>query len=627
MSPNIQVLSEIVAAQIAAGEVVERPASVVKELIENALDAGATAITVEVEKGGKRLIRVSDDGDGIPADETVLAFERHSTSKLQTVDDLDHIRTLGFRGEALASIASVSRVTVITRYFEEDTGSEVVIEGGELLVERATGAPVGTVFTVENLFFNVPARLKFLKAESTERKHITQLVTRYAMAYPSVRFRLVQEGREQFHSTGSGDLADVLVEAFGLDTFREMLEVSPLPPSRPDLPPVDVYGFSSAPTLNRSNRSHIVLFLNGRAIADQSLTYAVVQAYHTLLPQGRYPLAVLMITVPPEEVDVNVHPTKAEVRFREPDLVFSAVQRAVRRAVVDQSPIPGMQGDPYQASSSGWGRTSTEPSQAPSSPPRPLVSGEQQLRMELESYDPGRYTQQVAPASAAAETPDVPVRSYVTSHVQDDDTAIPAGPGTPKRPRTLPIMRVVGQVGAMYIVAEGPAGLYLVDQHAAHERILYEEFMAQQAAAEPVIQHALPVIMLDLAPAVARLVEESLDLLDSLGFSLELFGTNTFRVQAIPALLADRDPHDVLQAVIEDLERGVTPGEGTLEEKLVKRVCKTAAVKAGQVLSYDEMQGILQQLERCKSPRTCPHGRPTLLHISGEELAKQFGRT
>jgi DNA mismatch repair protein MutL len=610
----IHVLSELVAAQIAAGEVVERPASVVKELIENALDAGAQSISVEIEKGGKRLIRVSDDGSGIPAAEAALAFARHSTSKLEAVSDLDHIRTLGFRGEALASIAAVSRTTLITRYHRENTGMEVQVEGGEVRYERPAGAPVGTVVTVENLFFNTPARLKFLKAESTERRHITQLITRYAMAYSDVRFRLVQERVEQFHSTGSGDLADVLVEAFGLDTFKEMLEVSPQPPSRPDLPPIEVYGFTSAPNVNRSNRGHIVLFVNGRTIVDQSLTYAVVQAYHTLLPSGRYPVAALMITLPPEEVDVNVHPTKAEVRFRVPDAVFSAVQRAVRRAVVDQAPVPGM--GPEADSEPGWGahrddvRTDHD-----YIPPRERYSGEQQLRMELETPDPGRYRQQ--------QQTDL---NRFAEPVRPAQVEIPAGPGRPLRPRTLPILRVVGQVGATYIVAEGPAGMYLIDQHAAHERILYEQFMAQQAAQEPVAQHTLPVTTLELNPAAAALVEEQIETLAGLGFDLERFGTNTFRIRSIPALLADENPEGVIRAIVEDLESGLAPGEATLEEKLIRRVCKAAAVKAGQTLSYEEMQGLIQQLERCESPRTCPHGRPTMLHLSGDDLARQFGR-
>jgi DNA mismatch repair protein MutL len=482
----------------------------------------------------------------------------------------------------------------------------VQVEGGDLRFERPAGAPAGTVVAVENLFFNTPARLKFLKAESTERRHITQLVTNYAMAYPQVRFRLVQEGREQFHSTGSGDLADVLVEVFGLDVFRDMLEVGGQAPIRPDLPAVEVYGFTSSPGLNRSNRGHIVLFVNGRAILDQSLTYAVVQAYHTLMPTGRYPMAVLLISLAPEDIDVNVHPTKAEVRFRSPDAVFAAVQRAVRRAVVDQAPVASMQNDPYSGVEEGWGPAHDYQQR----PVRPPVPGEQQLRMDLEALDPGRYSQQRGDLM----------------RVPEFATEIPAGPGRPLRPRTLPILRVIGQIGAMYIVAEGPAGLYLIDQHAAHERILYEQFMAQHAAMEPVVQQTLHAATVELPPTAARRVEESLDLLAHLGFELELFGANTFRIRAIPALLADREPGEVLYAIVQDLESGADPGAVTIEEKLIRRVCKTAAIKAGQTLSYEEMQGLLRQLERCESPRTCPHGRPTMLHISGDELARQFGR-
>jgi len=616
---SIQVLPDVVAAQIAAGEVVERPASVVKELLENAIDAGATFIVIEVERGGQRLIRVSDDGTGIPSREAALAFARHSTSKLRTVDDLNAITTLGFRGEALASIAAVSRTRLVTRFHEEQIGAEVLVEGGELRAERPAGAPVGTVVEVENLFFNTPARLKFLKSESTERRHITQLVTRYALAYPRIRFQLNQEGREQFHSTGSGDLADVLVEAFGLESFRDMLEVSPLLPARPDLPPIEVYGFASVPTLNRANRSHIVLFVNGRAIVDQSLSYAVVQAYHTLIPQGRYPLAVLMIALPPEEVDVNVHPTKAEVRFRAPDAVFSAVQRAVRQAVVGQAPVPSVGGAFPAARDSGW--SAADHDDKPYTPAnRPLLPGEEQLRLELRAFDAGRHARHMSPTDSAPVAP-------VARGEAAADTAIPAGPQGPQRPRTLPLLRVVGQVGAAYIVAEGPAGLYLIDQHAAHERILYEEFMARQATMQPVAQQALPSTAVELPGAAALLVEENLAILEALGFVLEPFGGGTFRVRAVPALLAGRDPAEVLRGLVEDLESGALPGEADLEARLIRRVCKAAAVKAGQLLSFAEMQTLIQQLERCESPHTCPHGRPTMLHISASELTRLFGRT
>lgn len=596
----IRVLPEVVAAQIAAGEVVERPASVVKELIENALDAGATSITVEADHGGIRLIRISDDGHGIPAAEAELAFARHATSKLNVVEDLNHIRTLGFRGEALASIAAVSRTTMITRHRDETAGVEVQIEGGAARTVRPVGAPVGTVVTVENLFFNTPARLKFLKSESTERKHITDLVTRYAMAYPAVRFRLSQEGRAQFQSTGSGDLADVLVEVLGLDTFREMLEVSSQAPSRPDLPPIEVYGFSSALSLNRATRGHIVLFVNGRVISDQTLTYAVVQAYRDLLPQGRYPLAILLITLPPEDVDVNVHPTKAEVRFRVPDAVFAAVQRAVRAAVANQSASPSGHRDSYVTG--GWDAPISGADSSYTLPQgrRPVVPGEDQLRLELGTFDPGH-----SPSSAPGVS------------------AIPAGPGQPARPRTLPILRVVGQVGAMYLIAEGPAGVYLIDQHAAHARVIYEQLRDQQVAGEPV--ETLPVqgITVDFPVLAAQALETALDALAGLGFEIEPFGGSTFRVRAIPVLLADEEPGAALSELIQEVQ---SDEETPLGERLIRRVSQAAAYKAGQVLSFDAMQSLIQQLERCESPRVDPYDHPTMIHISGEDLARQFGR-
>jgi DNA mismatch repair protein MutL len=355
LTMTIHVLSEIVAAQIAAGEVVERPASVVKELVENALDAGAQDIRVEIEGGGRQLIRISDDGHGIASEQVATAFQRHATSKITAIADLDTLATLGFRGEALHSIASVSRVTVTTRHRDETAGTRLRIEGGETLEQRPIGAPPGTVIAIADLFYNTPARLKFLKSETTERRHITTMVTNYAMAYPGVSFTLIHDGRETFRTYGTGELGDVLQKALGADIFRHMLPVTPQPPKRPDLPPIEVHGFTSSPDQSRANRSHITLFVNGRAIKDTSLAYAVTQAYHTLMPKGRYPIAVLMIDMPPAEVDVNVHPTKAEVRFRSPDIIFSAVQRAVRSAVIGQSPAPTIRSlNPEQTPAPGW---------------------------------------------------------------------------------------------------------------------------------------------------------------------------------------------------------------------------------------------------------------------------------
>lgn len=624
----IQVLSEIVAAQIAAGEVVERPASVVKELLENALDAGATDITVEIEEGGQKLIRISDNGHGIPSDEVELAFKRHATSKIQTIEDLNHIQTLGFRGEALHSIASVSRLTLTTCHAEEPMGTRISIEGGKTIEHRAVGAPRGTVITIEDLFFNTPARLKFQKTATTERRHVTNMVTNYAVAYPHVRFALRHGGREILRTFGTGDLGEVLARVLGAETMRSMLEVVPQPPSRPDLPPIDVEGYASAPSENRANRSHITLFVNGRAIQDSSLSYAVTQAYHTLLPKGRYPVAVLLVTMPPEEVDVNVHPTKAEVRFRRSDAVFSAIQRAVRSAVVAHAPAPMVGDRTFRHETLSREPASDHPAGWQSR--RDALIRPRQSELDLDIESPGGYSSQRENPSAPGPTSHAAIsRQATTDNAADNEdlSHIPDGAGRPSQPRTLPMLRVIGQIGAAYIIAEGPAGLYLVDQHAAHERILFEQFMAEAATLDTMSQHTLTPVTIELSMEAVALIEEHQENLSRLGFVLEPFGGQTVRVRAVPAILAGGDPEDAVKIVLEDLEVGARAGQKTLEDQIALRVCKRAAVKAGQVLSMSEMQSIIRQLERSHSPHTCPHGRPTLIHISADQLAREFGRT
>lgn len=606
---TIHVLDDQVIAQIAAGEVIERPASVIKELIENALDAGADNITVSVDNGGRSMMRISDNGHGIKAAEIELAFTRHATSKLNTADDLMRIRTLGFRGEALASIASVSRVTVVSRAEGEETGHRLRLEAGKVLQHQTVGAPVGTVITVENLFFNTPARLKFLKAENTEKRHIAMLITRYAMAYPQVRFILEQDKRENFRANGTGQLSDVLLRSLGAETFKDMLEVDNAENGADGPPEIHVYGYTSAPSLNRADRSRITLFVNGRWVQDSSVTYAVVQAYHTFLMKGRYPVAVLMIDLPPDQVDVNVHPTKAEVRFQDPNAVFSAVQRAVRRAVIGQTEVPGMREQHHlqgrSASPIQWEDLDTTPPQAT----------QLDLGMELES--PGWYPRQAPEASPSHR------RDYGDSA---GPTYLPTSPNPPERPRTLPMLRVIGQVGASYIVTEGPSGMYLIDQHAAHERILYEQFMLDYARQQPTAQMTLSAQTIELPAAEAHLIEEHQQALQSAGFKLESFGPNTFIIRSVPLLLSDHDPAELIMDVLEELEEGKTPGHASIEEKIIQRVCKRAAVKAGTILSMEEMRGLIQQLERCQSPHTCPHGRPTMVHMSSDKLAREFGR-
>lgn len=595
---TIRILPPEVAARIAAGEVVERPASVVKELVENALDAGAAHIGVEIIEGGKRLIRVSDNGTGIPAEEVELAFQRHATSKLRQVEDLDHIETLGFRGEALASIAAISHLTLITRASSEQAGARVSLAGGEITDLEAVGAPQGTMVTVENLFYNVPARLKFLKKEVTERRLVSALISRYAMAYPDVRFSLLHGGKELLRTPGNGSLRDVLVAIYDTETAEQMLEIFPQEgePLRDDLSPIEVSGFAGQPSLNRANRNQITLFVNGRWIQDSSLTYAVGQAYHTMLMTGRYPVAVIMITMPPEELDVNVHPAKSEVRFRDPSAVFSAVQRAVRQTLVGQAPPPAMREGVFWGSPE-WAARRERLSQV-------TRSRINQMGLDIPLETTGQYMAQQPQDAPDAPSPAPPIR----------------------RKRNLPMLRIIGQVGATYLVAEGPEGLYLIDQHAAHERILYEQFMAERAGELVNSQELLEPAVVELLPEQAALVEENLNDLTAVGFTLEAFGRNTIQLRAVPALVAQGDPVEALLAALGDIECGEMPTESTAEEKLIARVCKQAAVKAGQVLSRTEMESLVRQLEQCESPQTCPHGRPTLIHISADQLAREFGR-
>ncbi len=567
---GIHILPPDVAAQIAAGEVVERPASVVKELVENSIDAGARELRVEVNGGGRQRIHVADDGCGVPAAEVELAFQRHATSKLACADDLERIATLGFRGEALASIAAVSRVTFVTRAAGEETGTLLRLEGGVVTTRRPTGRPPGTAVTVEDLFYNVPARRKFLRAEATERRHIDAWITRYAMLYAHLRFILIHDGREAFRSLGNGDLREVLVAVHGLDVAASLLTV--LEDAGGD-PAIRVHGFVSPPSLHRADRGGITLFVNGRWVQDVRMTYAVIQAYHTLLPTGRYPLAVVVVTMPPEDLDVNVHPAKTEVRFRDADAVFRAVQRAVRQSVIGQAPIPGS---------------------------RPAAPG----------LWPPEHRR--------------PAWSAPTDEVQ---AQLPLPPAAPEQaPPSLPALRVIGQVGATYIVAEGPDGLYLVDQHAAHERVLYERLLAQRAEGVPA-QGLLEPAAVELSLEAAGLVEAHQETLRCLGFDLQPFGGNTILVRSLPALLAHARPSDVLAEVVEVLEEGRAGLAAGEEQAVIRRVCKRAAVKAGQVLTREEMEELLRALERCASPRTCPHGRPTMIQITVEQLAREFGRT
>jgi DNA mismatch repair protein MutL len=568
----IHILPPEVASQIAAGEVIERPASVVKELLENSLDAKAGVISITIEGAGKTLIEVADDGVGIAAEELVVAIERHATSKLETADDLFIISTLGFRGEALASISSVSRFTITSRTHQAEIGARLRVEGGRVGQIEYIGTPVGTLASVENLFYNVPARLKFLKSDPTERGQIDSLVTRYALAYPQVRFQLKQEARPALQTSGNGDRREVLSALYGVDVARQMLEV------QSEYEGLIITGFISPISLTRSNRREITFFVNGRPVQDTTLNAALVQAYQNMLMVGRFPMAVLFLEMPPDMVDVNVHPAKAEVRFRERDKVFSGVQRAVRTALLAYSPVPQLN----HVESWRFGSASAD-----------------------ERAGPGWKI------TSEFENPETVGNQALTPPV------LPVG--------SVPLLRLIGQIAGAYLVAEGPDGLYLIDQHAAHERVLFEKFTVHQEG--PIhAQTLLQPVSVDLSPAAARLLSEQLPILKKFGFQVEAFGPSTFLVRAIPSILSGSDPAAALRVLVEDFEEDERPLHTELEAKIIARICKRAAVKAGHTLSIEEQRALLADLESCQSPRTCPHGRPTMIHLSVDLLERQFGR-
>jgi DNA mismatch repair protein MutL len=572
---RIQVLPDTVASAIAAGEVIERPTSVIKELIENSIDAGATRIQIEVEDAGSARITIRDDGSGIHSEDVILAVERYATSKLRTADDLFNIQTLGFRGEALSSIGAVSRLELVTRTPEEAKGSRLVVEGGEVLEQGAIGAARGTTVTIRDLFFNVPARRKFQKSERTERRWIQTLIQRYALAYPQVAFQLVLDGRDVFETSGSGDRRELLAKVFSLEIAHAMIAL----PVSEGLEH-QIGGFVSPPHISRSNRREITFFVNGRWVQDSSLSAAVIQAYHTLLMVGRFPVTVIFINLPADQVDVNVHPTKAEIRFREPQKVFSLLQRAVRATLLGQTPAPqvDLQDRWYPGKESGLSPLDRSP--------------------DWHFPNQGDVAQSLLPLSGQREI--------------DDEQ--------------VPLLRSVGQVSLAYLVAEGPNGVYLIDQHAAHERILFEEFMHELETETLESQALLEALTLEFSSAQAELLRENIEEMTALGFSIEEFGGQSFRLRSIPSMFVGKDPEQAIRAVVEDFEEDETPLASKREARLAARICKRLAIKSGQLLSLEEQRALIRSLECCASPRTCPHGRPTMVHLPVTMLARQFGR-
>ena len=561
----IKILASQVVSQIAAGEVVERPASVVKELIENSLDADSSQITIEIQGGGVSLIKVSDNGAGIPADEVEIAFTRHATSKIDAVPDLEKISTLGFRGEALPSIAAVAGVEIITQAADEIAASYLRFENGSLTQKEKRSRPPGTTITVHHLFRQFPARLKFLKSTTTENGHITNLITQYALAFPEVKFNLSVDGRATLNTPGNGNLRDTVVEANSLEVAREMLEINGTEQE------YTVSGMVSPASLSRSSRNYLSFFVNRRWVRSSLLTRATEDAYHNLLMVGKHPIAIINISLSPKEIDVNVHPTKTEIKFLNSQIAYTAVKKAISEVLAYTPPPEIKTGVPPPPSLSLW---TTE------------IEGK--ITSPLTSPFPDSWTSQGSERNA------------------------------------LPILRVVGQLSNSYIITEGPEGLYLIDQHAAHERILFEKILAQRSQQNIEVQGLLDPLNIELSPEEEQILNSKREILLQFGISLEHFGGRSYLLRTVPSVIIEGNLTEAIKAMLNSLTGDEEPAKR--EEKIAQSLACHGAVKAGDSLTLEEMRSLIRQLEQADQPKTCPHGRPTMIHLSSHQLAQEFGR-
>ena len=659
---RIAILDDVTANQIAAGEVIERPAAVVKELVENSIDSGASTILVEIEEGGKHLIRVTDDGFGMSQEDTILSLQRHATSKIQSANDLFRITTMGFRGEALPSIASVSQFTLVSKSSDapDAPGTEVVCHGGDMSSVQPVGSGIGTCITVENLFYNVPARLKFLKTASTELNHIVEHTQRFALSYPEISFRLQSNSHEIFRSSGSGSMIDACVEVFGRDTARHLLPVSH------ERVGVSVTGFLGAPNAMKSSRSGQHVFVNGRFVRNRAITRAFDEAYRSLqtIHGTRFPIGAIKVAVDPAQIDVNVSPTKTEVRFTREGDVYSAVFHAVQEALMAGGLVPNL-GQSVNARSAATPNPDTALFRVPSVPAaslpnqRPPIHEQwdrtARFQSELahgapkEFTDPFRdessYSSVTASVHAnadaletpvvakATETPEQTEENATLTPVLSEHSAIEKSTGADYRKHDLANVRILGQTRNMYILAQTEHALLLIDQHIAHERVLYEMLVNGAQSQAIATQRLIMPFTLELGKREAMVVQKRLDELRRAGFDIEPFGGESFIVRAVPAsiatksLKAQESAENTLREIIEEMVEKTVSRRLLLpaDEVLITASCKMA-VKAGDPLTMDEMHALLDALFRSENPYTCPHGRPILIELANNDIDKKFGR-
>ena len=585
---HVQLLSDNVINKIAAGEVVDRPASVLKELVENSLDSGATKITVQIEGGGKQLIGVADDGCGMSHDDALLAIERHATSKIRSVDDIEHIHTMGFRGEALAAIAAVSRFTLTTRPHDDLGGTEILINGGQIHDVRPSGCPAGTAITVRNLFFNVPARRKFLRSEAVELGHLRQFFFVYALAYPELAWRLVIDGKETAMLPATKQPLERIRSLFGKEQADLLL------PIKTGSNLISVEGYTGLPASSRNDSTGQYIFINKRPITNPTINHAIREAYNSLLPKGRYPTVVLFLTMPTDDVDVNVHPTKKEVRLRQPDIVRTAISQALQQTLQNASLLALIP----QETESQFTR--------PNPPISYIITG---------SKVPSNPGTEDNRSSAF-----VPHRPSFNNMAEQKVGPPSVGP-TPRQPWTT--YRFLGQIDNLYLLLETESGLVIVDPHAAHERVLYEKFRQAAEAKNIPSQALLMPENFTVPPTDALRVRQYLDLLHHLGFGVAEFGADTFIIDALPVCLEANTGAGLLLDIIAEAE-GNSSGKWS-EENIIRAACK-AAVKHHDKLQPQEIEHLLNDLANTEMPYTCPHGRPTMIYMGFNELHRKFGR-
>ncbi len=620
---RIRLLSETVASQVAAGEVVERPASVVKELVENSIDAGAGKIDVIIRRGGISLVRVIDDGCGMDRDDALLSLERHATSKIRSAADLSAIATLGFRGEALPSIASIARCRLTTREKDAVAGTEIVVNGGKIDMVRDGGEAPGTQVEVRSIFYNMPARRKFLRSENTETRNIEHQLHLQAIGHPQIAFTFVRDERVVFQLPAVTNLLDRLRDLYGAAAVERLLEIKTNPARS-----IRLSGFIGKAGVSRQNRGQQLTFVNGRAVENPVLNAALREGYHTALMKGQYPITFLFVELDPAAVDVNVHPAKREVRFREPSAVREAIVEGIQRTL--------------ESDRADWQQQFHKPVALPIAPPVGSGPGSfqpDQPHRELPNLTTdftlrGQASVEYTPAPRIVIPPARPGGSHQDNTSPARTEGSPGAPlGTESasvnqhRARASQNFQIIGVLNKLYVLMENADGLVLVDQHAAHERILFEELRRRMEEQGVPSQRLLLPQTFDLPPRDAEWVERNMAVLQKMGIGIEGFGPNTFKIDSLPVFVSAPDAVQFMQAVIDELKSASNSSSPLRlgEDMIAKTVCRHA-VKANDPLRYLELEKLIQDLLECDLPYCCPHGRPTMIQISHAELEKKFGR-